>query len=224
MKKLTLCLTAIFLCAFAAQAQKISALEAYAKWRNAAAEHLGNASNIHYSLATATQKVSSQTARIDFAVVGRMPSLNLEIRPLRIQKGPNGEVSREAAGEAVRARQELANEQHNPNPLGALTTTFPVDISANAVEVEWKFNARGEERSYKLILPLDETASMNTLGVIPNAVDANLIPLCSKGCYEVSGSNERCGFFYKCCASMVGNTVDYTSCTVTCGQSCGGID
>lgn len=221
MKKLVFCLVALLLCSFAVKAQKTSALEAYAQWRNAASEHLGNINNIHYSLATLTQRVDSQTARIDFAVVGQMPSLNLEIRPLRIQKGANGEMSREIVGDALQSRQELSIDKNNPNPIAELTTIIPIDKTVNAVEVEWKFNARGEEMSYKLILPLEKTPSANTLGIIPTALNANLIPLCPRGCYEVSGNNQRCGFFYKCCGSTIGNSVDYTTCRVTCGQSCG---
>ncbi len=224
MKKLMFCLIALLVCSFAIKAQETSALEGYAKWRGAASEHLGNVNNIHYSLATLTQRIDDQTARVNFAVVGQMPSLNLEIRPLRIQKGAKGQMSRENVGESIKSHQELSIDKNNPNPISELATTIPIDNTVNAIEVEWKFNARGEERTYKLILPLEKFPSVNTLGVIPSALSTDLIPLCSRGCYEVSGSNERCGFFYKCCGSMTGNSINFTTCTATCGKACGEID
>lgn len=164
MKKIIFCLLAFLVCSFVVQAQKpSSALEAYAKWRNASSEHLGNINNIHYSLATLAQRIDNRTARIDFAAVGQMPDLNLEIRPLRIQKDVNNEISYEIAGETIQSKQELSFDKSNPNPITELTITIPVDKTITAIEVEWKFNARGEEMSYKLILPLDKTALLQIL-------------------------------------------------------------
>lgn len=194
MKKTIICLITLFICSFVANAQSTSALEAYNSWKNAAFDHLGSADNVHYSLATLTQRIDDKTARIEFAVVGQIPNLDLEIRPLRIQKDINGELSRENIGDSIKASQELSLDKINPNPISDLTVKIPVDKTVNAIEVEWKFNARGKELSYKLILPLENQPSGNTLGIIPSPKSSNLIPLCRKGCYEVSGNTQSCGF------------------------------
>ncbi len=226
MKKLTYCLLALLAFSFVAHAQKtVSALEAYSKWKTSASEHLGNADNVHYSLATVTQRVDDKTARIDVVAVGQMPSLNLEIRSLIIQKRTNSsEVSPQVMGEPLKVRQELKLDKSKPNPISDLTIVIPTNSEANAIEVEWKFDADGEERSYKMILPLGTLPSANTLGVIPKAMNTNLIPLCPRGCYEVSGSTQNCGFFYKCCGTLSGNSISFVTCTITCGQACGEVD
>lgn len=224
MKKTIICLFALLVCSFVAKAQSTSALESYNSWKNAAINRLGNSDNVHYSLATLTQRTDDKTARIEFAVVGQIPNLDLEIRSLRIQKDINGELSRENLGDSIKAYQELSLDKNNPNPISDLTVNIPVDKTINAIEVEWKFNARGKELSYKLILPLEKQPSGNALGIIPSPINSNLIPLCRKGCYEVSGNTQSCGFFYKCCGSMTGNTIDFTTCKVTCGQTCGEVE
>lgn len=226
MKKLTYCLLALLAFSFVAHAQKtVSALESYNKWKSSASEHLGDVNNVHYSLATVTQRLDDKTARIDVVAVGQMPSLNLEIRSLVIQKRTiNGEVPSEIVGESLKARQELKMDKSKTNPISELSITIPTTDTANALEVEWKFDVNGEERSYKMILPLETLPSANTLGVIPKAMSTNLTPLCPRGCYEVSGNTQNCGFFYKCCGTLTGNSISFVTCTITCGQACGEID
>lgn len=225
-----------------------SPFESYAKWR---AKILGDqgASIVHYSLSLGTQRLTTNSARIDIVAVGQYPGLDIEIQPIIISSQLEQSLS---DGEETKTHQQFPSKSNTLNELVESKIIVPVGFSANALKVKWTVGNEGIMRSNTVIVPLLEKQVVNTFGVVPSrikkssqvnilnkAFNSGLIRhalvsnddedkcdynKCPNNCLAATGSNSTCGTYGTCCANYNGNVFDGVNCKVTCGTKCSGCD
>ncbi|MBL8151541.1 MAG: hypothetical protein JNN15_16570 [Blastocatellia bacterium] len=162
-------LLSIFICSFPAIAQeKVSAFEVYAKWRRELRSQNNGQVNPHYSVASVTQRLDSESARVDFAVVGKLSSYTLEVQPIKVDGN-----TKENAGEFSTSSME---GNSNVTELGYVSETellIPVSNSANAVEVKWTPRDAIDGMSFTMLLPLEKNPSENVVAfMLPQSESA----------------------------------------------------
>lgn len=202
----------------AAHGQNAALRGAYDKWKAETIKQRGGTPE-HYALTVYSKRNNPQEASVNFLVAGKIPVLNVAICPLTFDRAADGTMINIRRGEEVMGKQDL--DFASSRAGSELDTAIPIDNTNNAVEVKWSFDAEGKHFEYTMILPLEDAASTNVLGIVPSGGNnINLKPNCPYDCYEVSGSNVRCGYFYACCRTLIGNTINYITCSVHCSNAC----
>jgi len=189
-------------------AQSESLVKAYANWKNVASQNMTEQS-VHYGLAISSKRMSANSAVMGFMSVGKIGKLTLKITPVAVERDKNGKIVNEIEGETATANQPVDDSKTAAS--SQLSIALPVTNTSNAIRIVWDFVGNGEKMSSTILVPLEKEDSVNFVGILTKD---SAIPLCP-GCIVVSGSNERCGFFYKCCLNYVGNSIDFTTCSVT---------
>lgn len=213
MKKVFWLVLLCALCSVGVNAQSAKLVDAYNNWKSSVFSN-SVAEGVHYGLAVSTKRTSGNRAELEFMSVGHIGDFALKITPVFIQRDEAGKIVKETEGEVVTAKQ--SSEESKLSERSQLNVIVPVSDDSNAIKIEWNFTGNGEKMSSTLLVPLETESSVNFIGIIPKD---SAIPLCP-GCVVVSGSNDRCGFFYKCCRNYIGNSIDFVACTVHCGSDC----
>ena len=159
-------LSLIFAFSLGINAQNYPALDAYNNWKSAASAKINGDIGTHYALISTTQRLSEQSAIIHFLSVGKLPKLELEVTPLFITRGTDGQVINTIRGEKAVATQALDNSTKLKDPKAELTITIPVGIAHNALEVNWNIDVDGKKATYSLTLPLENEQLTSVLGII----------------------------------------------------------
>jgi hypothetical protein len=185
----------------------------------------------HYSVTVVTQKLDATRAKLEFAVAGEMSSYALAIVPVNSTTTATSEITRTTAGEPVNLDQETSANSGISFTVSTPEAIIPINSSANTVEVTWTPRGTIGPVSFTLILPLKDVPSDGFLIASAGQREASarfvktalLAPFSGQNppeCYWVQGMTQACGRFCKCCGGLSGNTIDYTTCRITCGYGC----
>jgi hypothetical protein len=120
-------------------------------------------------------------------------------------------------GEATVMRFRISENQPTNEIISNPEVIIPVDDQANAIEIRLNFEKDGLG-DRRLILPLNESADIVGLRIFLPAQSSNLGGGCD--CPYVELTNSRCGSVGKFCGGTIGNVLNGTNCTVTCGSPC----
>lgn len=154
---------ALICCASVTAQQPSRARAAYEQWR---AQTLAARPTLpsHRALATVTQRLSAESALMEFYAVGEMTGLTLTIQPLRIEKQPDGEYRQEPAGEAINS--EVEGQRRLPMPV-SLEVIVPAPRHANALSIEWTLTGKVSPGKSTLIVALEDQATNNVTVISP---------------------------------------------------------
>jgi len=170
-------------------------------------------------LLTESQRLEAGVAKVRFVIDGKLSRQDIHIQPLLIASNTDGEVSQITnAGDAITIRVGLSKSQPARETIANPEVSLPVDMNANALRIMIGI-LDGEQSDRQLIIPLtDEPEILGLRIFMPNGDGSSLTDGCD--CPYVELTNSRCGTISKYCGSYVGNVLDGTNCTITCGSQC----
>lgn len=198
-------------------AQDNTPKHSYSKWAASALKD-GISKNVkHNSLSVSVEQKDASSIELEFYSVGQFSNLDLNLHMVKTK----GDGAIEARQEPISASQKIENPTQQSSSVSEMKVIVPNIPGINGIEIVWTLDVDGDKREVVFLVPITSSKEAYTVGVVPNKELAGIrAPLCPLICWEVSGSNERCGFFYKCCGSSSGNTINFTACSVSCGMEC----
>ncbi|MBX7223859.1 MAG: hypothetical protein K1Y36_28345 [Blastocatellia bacterium] len=188
-----------------------------------------------FVLAASSRRIDAQKAEIEITLNGVMAGYAITVQPLAITKiaGKYAKAGTESKMQAGKAKNDGVMGEISAQP----TITFPVEISANAVEIAFSPLGRPSLGPASLILSLSSGTSVGMFAVAPlnrNQVSLNsaqsklvksMVPPRFCNCWWIqSYCSSTASWFCKYCANNISNQIDTILCTITCGTTCSNRD
>jgi hypothetical protein len=167
-------------------------------------------------LLSETQKLTNGTARVRFVIDGKLSQQDFQIQALQVTRDSNGKILKtENVGDATSIRARIPKNQIAKEIIANPEVIIPVESQANAVEITLNLE-KDNLGNIKLIVPLSEELEVIGLRLFQPNTTSNFDGDCN--CPYVELTNSRCGTVGKYCGGYIGNDLDGTTCTVTCGS------
>jgi hypothetical protein len=136
----------------------------YLKWKQETPED--QVSKLRCALATVARRTGAEDVEVEFWSVGRVSQTIFEIRPLYVEKLPNGEFKQEQTGEMTGSVVESYGAGNEPGRDFGAKTVFSVKPNTNALEIKWTGYLGAELRNLatiQILLKDEPTSNFTTI-------------------------------------------------------------
>lgn len=166
-----------------------------------------------------SQKIEAGVAKVRFIIDGKLARQDIQIQPLLIPGKVDEEVSRITnAGDPITIKARLPNSREVTETISNPEIILPVDINANVLRITIGLQS-GELADEHFIVPLNDKPEIFGVRIfMPKRDVSSVTDSCD--CPFVEFTNARCGTISKYCGGYVGNVLDGTNCSITCGSPC----